>query len=316
MADAIKIGVWGGPGSGKTTFLAALRIAILKYARNTNTSWTINGIDEKHAGSALFLETNTRYLQRGEFPPATTGKPTDATYTYEVNGTLLASWPRRSKDVQFTLNVFDYPGGDLLDKDAGDELWEYLTDCQGLIYLFDPNQTEVGKGNFDYLQRALDMMRRVFVRKSLAINRGRLPQHLAFCITKFDEPLILERLLDRNLIAFDGSDPTYPPFVMKPFQAFECLADDLTIQVVRGYFHEDRLSYFGTSSIGFYADPTTGRVDITDCSNMQVEREEFVDSEGRRKERERFRIKGTVNPIGVFEPLRWLYHSLSTRRSG
>ena len=315
MADAIKVGIWGGSGSGKTTFLAALRIAILKYAKNTRTQWNINGLDEIHPHSSKFLEENTRNLQSGIFPPATS-EATAATYTYEINGSLSTEgWRKKRKSVQFILDVFDYPGGDLSTKDSGDVLWEYLAECQGLIYLFDPQKMEVGTDNFYCLQHSLDMMRRVFVRKNLnSIESGRLPQHLAFCITKFDDPLILEKLLSQNLIAIDGGDMSYPPFVQKPFEAFECLADYLTVQVVRGYFHEDRTNYFGTSSIGFYADQQTGKVDINNCNNIRIEREEVIDNEGKRRERDLFKIKGPVNPIGIFEPLLWLHQSLSARR--
>jgi GTPase SAR1 family protein len=319
MAEPIKIGIWGGSGTGKTTFLAALRIALLKYAKNTRTQWNINGLDEINPRSASFLATNTRHLQSLSFPPATID-PTPATYTYEVNGSFRSNgmWEKllslfsNPKDVQFILSVFDYPGGHLLQLDEGDVFWEYLSGCQGLIYLFDPKNTEIGTGNFDCLQRSLDMMRRAFERRSPAsIMGGRLPQHLAFCITKFDDDEVFRQLRNNGLIALDGSDSSHPPFVKDPEGAFECLADDLTVQTVRSYFHSGHVNFYGTTNVGFFVDKQTGKVDIERCSNIKVEQEEYQDKNGVKRQREKITIKSEVNPIGVIEPVLWLHRALT-----
>ncbi|HEX8145496.1 MAG TPA: hypothetical protein VF553_23205 [Pyrinomonadaceae bacterium] len=321
MADPIKIGIWGGSGSGKTTFLSALRIAILKYATNTRTQWNINGLDEISPRSSIFLEENTRKLQNLIFPAATIDAVA-ATYTYEINGSFpsnslgekVRNWFSRTSDIQFILDVFDYPGGHLLTRDANDPLWEYLAGCHGLIYLFDPKSNNVGTSNFDCLQRSLDMMRRVFERISPnSIVKGRLPQHLAFCITKYDDDEIFRQLRDQDLIDLDGSDASHPPFVRYPSRAFEYLADDLTVQTVKAYFHPNHTEFFGTTNVGFYVDKKTGKVDIDRCSNIKVEKEVY-DVNGEKKERELITIKSKVNPIGVFEPVRWLHEKLSVRR--
>lgn len=320
MANAIKIGIWGGSGSGKTTFLAALRIALLKYAKSTGTSWSINGLDEISPRSSQFLEENTRKLQGLIFPAATNELP--ATYTYEVNGSFptdgmwgkLWKWITKSEDVQFNLEVFDYPGGYLLTRDANDGLWEYLAGCNGLIYLFDPKKVNVGTSNFDHLQRSLDMMRRVFERNNPAsIVRGRLPQHLAFCITKYDDMSVFKQLDDRDLISLDGSDESHPPFINDPKRAFEFIADDLTVQTVRGYFHKNHIKYFGTTNVGFYVDEQSRQVDMRRFSNIKVEQEEYVNGEGVTARREIISIKSKVNPIGVIEPVLWLHQSLAER---
>lgn len=324
MANAIKIGIWGGGGSGKTTFLAALRIALLKYAKSTATSWNINGLDEISPRSSQFLEENTRQLQSLVFPVATlTAAPT--TYTYEVNGGYPSdtvrhkvwNWLTKSGDVQFNLDVFDYPGGYLMTRDANDSLWEYLAGCDGLIYLFDPDpkkESKVSESNFAYIQRSLDMMRRVFQRNSPdSIVGGRLPQHLAFCITKYDDVRVFESLKNRDLIDLDGSDESHPPFISDPERAFEFIADVETVQTVRAYFHKDRIKYFGTTSIGFYVDEQTRRVDMRRYSNIKVVQEEYVDEQGQTARREIKSIKSKINPIGVIEPVLWLHRSLSAR---
>lgn len=317
MANEIRIGIWGGSGSGKTTFLAALDIALLKYARNTGTEWNIFGLDELHAHSATFLKNSTNDLKRGMFPPATT-EAQPSTYAYEINGRLPTNrfWDRR-KDVQFVLNIFDYPGDYILSKEADNPLWASLVQCQGLIYLFDPKKTEIGSDNYFCLKHSLDMMRGVFLKQNPnPFDLGRLPQHLAICITKFDDPEILDHLRSHNLIAIDGGDASFPPFIPQEQadKAFESLADDLTVEVVKGCFHKNRTQFFGTSNIGFYADPQTGKVDQNNPSNIKVERTEYRDGDGNTRDRELFKIKGRVNPIGVFEPLLWLHQALHARR--
>ena len=61
-----RVGLWGAPGSGKTTFLAALNIAV---NRARNQDLMIFGVDD---GSTDFLVQNTAMLtQERRFPPAT-----------------------------------------------------------------------------------------------------------------------------------------------------------------------------------------------------------------------------------------------------
>jgi len=321
MADPIKIGIWGGSGSGKTTFLSALRIATLKHGKNTGTQWNINGLDQISPRSASFLRDNTKELQNLIFPAATTAPVAD-TYTYEVNGSFpsnslrekIRNWFSNSKDVQFILNVFDYPGGDLLVRDEKDILWEYLAGCQGLIYLFDPKSKKGVAENFNSLQRSLDMMRQVFERTNPnLIVGGRLPHHLAFCITKFDDDEVFRQLRGQNLIALDDSDSSQPPFVRDPLKAFEFLADEYTVETIKTYFHKGRVGFFGTTSVGFYVDDQTGKVDIERCSNIKVEQEEKVDNAGVKVQEEKRTIKSKVNPIGVVEPILWLHEALRER---
>jgi hypothetical protein len=159
------------------------------------------------------------------------------------------------------------------------------------------------------------MMRRAFEKQNAAlIVRGRLPQHLAFCITKFDDDGIFRQLLDEDLIALDSSDPSQPPFVKEPERAFEFLADDLTVQTVKSYFRKERINFFGTTSVGFYVDRETGKVDIRRCGNIKIEKKEYLDTNGQKSEMELHTIKSKVNPIGVIEPVLWLHDALANRR--
>ncbi|TCJ97710.1 hypothetical protein [Nocardia alba] len=63
----VRIGLWGPPGSGKTTYLAALKLAALQTDLAGN--WKMSGTDE---ASSDFLRDSTELLtKKGEFPPST-----------------------------------------------------------------------------------------------------------------------------------------------------------------------------------------------------------------------------------------------------
>jgi hypothetical protein len=326
MADAIKVGIWGGSASGKTTYLAALRIAALQYPEGR---WVIQGMDEKHPYSSKFLSDNTQSLLSGSFPEPTLDANAE-TYSYQVNGHLVSNsawWKKKlyeilrlQREVRFILEIYDYPGGVLLRRDPNEKLWEYLADCQGLIYLFDPHQTAVGTSNFDYLQHSLDMIRHVLVRRhGKAMESGRLPQHLALCITKFDDDIIFRRLLNQKLIARARNDKRLTPFVTDPMKAVRCLADDLTVATIEGYFEEERVNFFATSSIGFYVDRNTSVIDIERCSNTRKKQVKMMvkdEKTGQPVERitEQDVIAGEIYPVNVFEPLLWLHLKLMNNK--
>ena len=61
-----RIGLWGAPGSGKTTFLAALNVAVLRGGHN----WRIFGVDDE--ATAFLSESTAMLTERREFPEATT----------------------------------------------------------------------------------------------------------------------------------------------------------------------------------------------------------------------------------------------------
>jgi energy-coupling factor transporter ATP-binding protein EcfA2 len=311
MPEEIKIGIWGGSGSGKTTYLSALRIAALN---DQSGRWVIDGLDPL---SARFLSDGTRLLRRGTFPPPTEAASA-ARYSYEVRGNLTAGLLDRlrykvgsPRYVNFKLDVFDYPGGLLLTADAGDELWQYLADCQGLLYLYDPQMTDIETDNFECLQQSLDMIRQVYVRNNQSpYYRGKLPQHLAVCITKFDDDSVFTQLMRHNLIAQDPDDPIHAPYVLDSTKAFECFADPLTLATIQGYFQEDRVKYFATSSIGFNVDSETGKVDVERCNNTVTELLATTIN-GQQTIIKQVRIVGRVNPINVLDPLLWLHAKLT-----
>jgi GTPase SAR1 family protein len=298
----VKIGIWGGSGSGKTTFLSALELATLL---DPNGNWNIWGNDEVSPGSVDFLLRGSESLRSKEFPDPTTGI-TRNLYTYEINGKLTTGFAGflnalrgmigKPRPVRFTLNVFDYPGGDLLTADPADPLWENLAGCDGLVYLFDPYMDDPSSDNFKCLSRSMSMIQQVIRKNNPAsLEQGLLPHYLAMCITKFDDDIVFTKLREAGLIYQDTSTLEEVPYVENTEKAFECFADRYTIPRIRHSFYEDRVRFFVTSSIGFYREE--GKVNIDKCCNVS-------------KEPGRLKILGDPIPIGIFEPLLWIQSQL------
>jgi predicted ATPase len=289
----INIALWGGSGTGKTTYLSALRVAML---RDTEGQWNINGRDDLQRGSSEFVATNTSNLLRGHFPPGTEGRGESVVCTIsgilhlDTISTIFSMARYGTNRVNFDLYVKDYPGHTLLNSPHGDPFWDYLAECQGLIYLYDPLLDETEKTNYDYLQQAMDLVSTA-VKKQQEMHQlpAILPHYIAVCVTKFDHPATFQRLHDADLVSLDA---TGTPHVPDGAAAFRLLADELVVNTLERSFRKDRIRYFVTSAVGFYTGPE-GQVDLNDCYNI------IHTTEGTR-------IRGEARPINVFEPLIWI----------
>ncbi len=291
VEQQLKIALWGGPGSGKTTFLAALRIALL---RDQGGQWNMVGRDDLQLGSAAFFDEGAATLRdEGRFPPATEGRNQPMVCT--VSGILNPErwrqpvWFKRCRQISFDLYVQDYPGGTLRTADYNHALWSYLADCTGLIYLYDPQLDATNTTNFAYLDKAIDFVASVVYRRSGATKQfsTRLPHYVAICITKFDHPDTLKRLDAAGLVVWEANGA---PAVPDADAAFRLLAHpDLVARLERS-FEPARIRYFVTSSIGFYRQ-ASGQVDREDLYNM-------VPGENR--------LRGDPHPINIVEPLIWI----------
>ncbi len=337
VSTDVRIGIWGGTGSGKTTFLGALDIAA---RRATEGHWVLDGLDEDFPGSNDFLVTQTRALRRREFPDIT-NEPRN--YGFILGGELTPGYIKtlseamsmphmagriaglfgRVRPVSFTLHVRDYPGGSFIDTaDPYDEIWEYLAGCHGLIYLVDPERDLDSKGNqlphawgdernFDYLQRSIKLLRGKMRSTHTLLKDRLLPHYLAVCVTKFDMASVFSRLREEGLIRSTSSGWPYIR-VEDPKAAFELIVEDSTQEEISRAFDEDRVQYFMTSSIGFYADDS-GRPEFGYRDEEGTHQEDYVNvlhlEDGPR-------IRGEVRPVNVLEPLIWIYTRYLAEQSG
>lgn len=310
------IAMWGAPGSGKTTLLAALNIALLQR----KDGWKIIG---SNAASSGYLIDKTSMLSSGRIFPEASESLEHYHWTLvgpgEQQGRRL--WRRRTPPppLQIGISMIDAPGGlfsagprgpgagpDLLE-DLRKRMLDTLVKSRGIVFLFDPIR-EFERGDaFEHLHAPLTRL----AEKTLGTNGlrdGTLPHHIAVCITKFDDPRVLETAQQMKLVDPAPDDPFGFPRVSSEDarDLFRELSEvsasgnaDMVLNALDQFFHPDRIEFFVTSSIGFYVRPRTKRFDWRDYQNLLPQAGEEL------------RIRGQVHPINVVEPMLWLGRRLA-----
>lgn len=299
------IAMWGAPSSGKTTFLAALSIALTRRGKD----WKVIGADQ---ASAEKLITLTTPLTRDHaFPPATQGIEG---FRWLLVGEIPRTIPklfrseRYMETVGFSLDLADAQGEMASPNWAGlgerSELIDRLEQSRGIVFIFDPiRESEIGD-TFDHTFGVLTQLAQRMV-GSQEFSGGRLPHHVAVCITKFDEIRVFRTAEKLNLLVVDPADPLGLPRVADEDarELFSQLCDvsrtgnaDMVLNTLEQHFWPERIKYFVTSAIGFYVNPRKGVYDPDDIQNLLPDT----------NHPERPSIRGNVHPINVMEPLLWL----------
>ena len=297
--------MWGAPGSGKTTFLAALSIALNRQ----NLDWNISGANE--ASEEMLIKLTTELAPRRVFPEATLGI---AEYHWVLNGSVSEIIRRRfhrerqSRPVTIGLDIIDASGeitGPVREGLFRRELLEHLIRSRGIIYTFDPvRESEVGDA-FDHTFGVLNQLAQAMANES----GGRLPHYLAVCITKFDDPRVFHTAEELNMLFYDSNDPYGFPRVhdedarelfIKLCQESQNGDAELVINLFEQNFRPERIKYFVTSAIGFRTDPGSRAFDSADSQNLLPDD----------KLSNNMRIRGPIHPINVAEPLLWLSQQL------
>lgn len=307
-----NIAMWGAPGSGKTTLLAALNIALVRR----NRGWKVVGAND---ASTDFLEEKTVALTTAkEFPPATQGLEH---YHWLLIGPSERQEGRRSRKgaaaeaPRIGVDLLDPPGGVYGGKrgqSAQDQkrLLDNLTQSRGIVFLFDPIREFVEGDAYQYLASPLaHLAQRMLVGNEYA--DGKLPHHIAVCLTKFDEFKVLKTAEQLGLLTRDPDDPYGFPRVVDDDAAKQLFRElcaisasgnaDMVLNALDQYFHPDRVKFFVTSSIGFYVDHRRNVFDPDDFKNLKPGGSGVL-------------IRGQVHPINVMEPMLWLCERLSGER--
>lgn len=293
--DDIRIGLWGAPRAGKTTYLNALNIAAQKPVMGYD--WTISGCDEP---SVEFLRGGVkRFVRDKKFPVATKAYQT---YAWRFEGTrhraargrlgrrMAKLFSEAHVDSEFIVELQDVSG-----EAYGEVMWEqyeavqnHLLNSQGIVYIFDPVGNEEERTNsFDFYYETIDRLK-TRMRERGRLVGGRLPHYVSVCVTKFDHPQVFEAAMAAGHIyqADDGAMPEVPSKITAEFLRDLC-RDDGTKYVcdsLENDFLRGRVEYFTTSSVGFHL--TRGHFDRQDFTNAS--------GDG---------FRAAAHPINVLEPI-------------
>ncbi|MYY01549.1 MULTISPECIES: hypothetical protein [unclassified Streptomyces] len=294
--ERVRIGLWGAPRSGKTTYLASMAIAAMQMQRHSRSNWVIGGMNPE---SIEFLNDGVTQLAiQRVFPDATVGLQP---LSWSFQGSEEGTGPfKKSKQTGFILEVQDVTG----EAYRGDEanalrprVLDQLARSQGLIYLYDPllDSQRAAEG-LNFLYSMLTELN-ARVRDAGKLHRNRLPHHVSVCITKFDDPEVFRPAVEAGYVtqSMEGNRlPRVPDEQAGRF--FQWMCDDVrgaSARLVRdclaAFFHPQRISYYATSAIGFRLNPQH-IFDYRNYLNVEV-----VNGERR--------ICTSPVPINVLEPL-------------
>jgi hypothetical protein len=322
MPPPVKISLLGPPGSGKTTYLAALQQAVLT-ADPSLGQWNMIAADEP--SRTLLTEWSSRLVNDQMFPGAT--EPDEMiTLRWLFVGNLAGSRydrrrfrRRRHLRCSFVLDVVDVSGESFADREKYRTVPEAiragalrgLQYADGIIYFFDPITERHRHSSSRYLNTALaDLTGKMLGRTA----NHYLPMEVSICVTKFDHPDLfylarragllnygpdgMPRVLDKHAETFFdilcGEDPWEDSEHNEESNASAAFVRDS----LKHSFDPKKLKYYVTSSIG-YRKPAgwnpaeaarLARFDPNDFKNIVIE-------DGKEK------IRGPIHPINVLEPL-------------
>ena len=330
-----RIGLWGATQSGKSTFLSALYIAV---SRSPQQDLMIYGVDN---ASTDFLINNTSLLNYSHIFPAATQVEQQLAWNVRMR---IQDRPRRrfmSKGdgkVPFDLRIDlqDAPGrvfasvpgqepsqeaqpgrlslpGEASQPDQSGAVASYLADCQGVLLLVDPlRERETGDAHEYFHGTLLRMAQRAMP----GVPPGeRLGHHVAVCVTKFDDPDVYCFARDNGYRFYHTGDSHMFPrvsdadaerFLHELCRGYRRSDIELVTSSLGKYFYPDRIRYFITSAVGFYADED-GQFQDEDYQNV-------VHQQGTPGKEATYTIRGAIHPINVVEPLLWLGESVAAGR--
>jgi len=241
----IRIGIWGGSNSGKTTYLTMLYKELV-----LSNEWEVTSDSE----ARKYVFDNIQRITDGNFPFATqiTGVIKIFTYILRRQFSNTATGPK------IVLNFIDAPGKfyeeihsskdvkiiqpsiqstseeqEITQNQSNLGIVDYLLSCDGIIFLLDPIRSKE-EGNL-YWRLLLDLFWE-FQERSRQENMTteRLQQYMAFCVTKSDTDDIWSQGKKSDDLAKD------------------VMGKDLFKSLKSNFCIEGRYNFFSVASIGRY----------------------------------------------------------------
>jgi len=303
------VAMLGPTESGKSTFLCALRKALLEQ----DEDWLLFTRDE--ASQRHLDEMSNALISEGGFP-----LPTRTVDTVRwILGGAVERTERKGRfgkqvtftdRVEITLRLTDAPGGlgraDRIGLTERNELIKELADSRGILYMFDPIREFTHGDSFQRTDSLLtELMGVVSQERDF---EGKLPHRLAVCVTKLDDPRVFRTAHDLGmLIPDDSSKWGFPRVDETDAQAlFHALGEisrsgngDAVPRLLERYFFPERIKYYVTSAVGFMVNKRSRRFDPRDTENV------YRTASGAPL------VRGPVHPINVVEPVLWIVRQLA-----
>jgi energy-coupling factor transporter ATP-binding protein EcfA2 len=202
-----KIVMLGEGGSGKTTFLGALNIALTRR----DYGFLLTGRNNVSVEQMIDM-TETLTMTR-EFPKATR---TIDHFEWQLFRDPFSA-PALGGRNRIDLSLVD-PSGDLMRPERRNDphrkkLIDDLVDSDGILFMFDPIKGfEIGDA-FGTTGGMLRLLSDVIAHEKRNGPDKTLPQHVAVCITKFDEIKMLEIARHLGIVRRNVDDPFQLPRV-------------------------------------------------------------------------------------------------------
>lgn len=272
----LKIGLWGSREAGKTTYLAMLNYIALE------SGWEIQSADLE---SEEFLGRMDRRIFRDHlFPPPTVGEQN--IYKYHIappNQGVFGFLKNRRK---YTLALLDV-GGEAFEtperyrqemqRQEGVDVYQYLSECAGIIFLLDPCRPEPRPKSddlsyFEILSRAFfELRQQIDPRRPV-----RIPSAVAFCLAKMDEP-------------------EHRPYRNRPREHAADIVGRFAMRTIENNCVPRRYEFFACSAIGTVKD------------DMGNESPNYIPADDGT-----LQIADTENtrPFGLLEPLEWIFKQI------
>lgn len=233
--DVVKIGVWGPPGSGKTTYMIMLQFA------DDRGDWRIKPLGRDT--QELYLEGTDRMRDELEFVEATPLEVRFLTFDFEgpVGGLLQLNRT-------FRVVIPEAPGEYYEKPEKAPELVDEMGRYQGILWLIDPEQVDnpPNLGRRSYRRMIQQWLYGLHERQG---SRGDLKHYMAFCLTKMDLP-------------------NHYPHIDNPRDyCLDKLGEDVQM-FLETYCDLGRIEFFATSSIGVDPDNNTN-MDLTDSKRLR-----------------------------------------------
>jgi hypothetical protein len=298
VSEPVRIGFWGSPSSGRTTFLTVLGLIGWQASRKGG-KWRVDPAD---LPTRRFIDERAENLRNGGAFPDASATPEPLSFQL-LHHPRQRRWPmslfRPARAAEITVTLEDRGGRDFGGDDHSPAALDYLAGTDALVYFFDPTydmDDDEKFHSFDFFDSMAVGLGKFAAEGQLLHDRF-LPQHIAVCIPKLDDPRVFR--IARRYGCVQMNPDTKQPWVPDRYawRLFEALCRDqmtikadLLLDIIRRTFHPSRISFHVLSSVGFWV-RENGQFDPDDACNV-----EQTGDRGRR-------VRGKLRPLHVVEPL-------------